>query len=256
MLRKTDRPVTQRKTLAEVAYERIKDDIISGAFGPGESISPVKIANRLQISPMPVRGALARLEAERWVEILPQRGVFVSKITVEELQEIFVVRSRLEGLSANLACAHVGEAALAVLRRLLGELREFAEKNSRRYFRANTEFHETIIKCSQNETLIRLTMELRHRGVRIRALTHHVPGHMARRESEHERIVEALAARNGELAESAMREHTLAAGAELVEYLLKVSAREGRDHQDDPHTGRGVRKAEEIGPGRVGIPRD
>ena len=221
MQRKTDQPVGQRKTLAQLAYERIKNDILSCALKPGESISTAQIANGLQISSMPVRGALTRLEVEGWVVILPQRGVFVSKITPEELHENFVVRSRLEGLSANLSCSYITEAELTILRRLSREMRQYATVNTKRWFRANTQFHETIIQCSQNETLVRLLAELRHQSMRSRVVTQLVPGHTIRRGSEHKRILEALAAKNGDLAEQAMREHLLASGAELVDYMLK-----------------------------------
>ena len=224
MQRKTDKPLGQRKTLTELAYERIKDDILSCVLVPGECISTAQIASGMQISPMPVRGALTRLESEGWVVVQPQRGVLVSTITAEELHENFIVRSRLEGLAANTACSHITEAEIIILRRLSEEMRQYSSVNSSRYFKANAQFHDTILRCSQNKTLIRLLTELRHQSMRSRVVTRHVPGHIIRRGAEHERIVEALAAKRGNLAETAMREHLLAAGAELVEFMLRQSA--------------------------------
>jgi DNA-binding GntR family transcriptional regulator len=78
---------------------------------------------------MPVRAALTRLETEGLVVIVPQRGVSVSGVSVAELRELFVIRSRLEGLAAHLACPHLTETDFRKLKHLLLEMAKHAKRN-------------------------------------------------------------------------------------------------------------------------------
>jgi DNA-binding GntR family transcriptional regulator len=220
MSRRTGHPLTPRQTLTDLAYQRIKDDILSGNFEPGEPVSTGQLAQNLQISAMPIRSALTRLEAEGLVTIAPQRGVTVSRISPDELHENSIVRSRLEALAAHLACHNVSKNDIAALQRILQDLRDHAKANDpKKWVKSNAHFHELILKWSRNRTLIRLVMELRHQGMRGRMVTGHVPGHMDRRNTEHAKIIDALASRDTESVESIMREHILAAGTELVGYV-------------------------------------
>ena len=102
-------------------------------------------------------------------------------------------------------------------------MRQTATTNGKRWSRANSQFHETINQCSQNETLIRILTDLRQQSLRSRIVSWRVPGHMLRREAEHQRIVDALAVKNGRLAEKAMADHVLAAGRELLDYTRNAS---------------------------------
>ena len=218
------RPLAPRESLADLAYARIKDDILNGILRPGESISTGDIAKRLQISPMPVRSALTRLKAEGLVTIAPQRGVAVTPVTPEELQEFSVIRSRLEGLAANLAASKISETHVDALGRVLREMEQYAATDdAKKWGKANAQFHEMVIECSENKKLIRLLKEVRHQGMRARIVFRHVPGHMARRNEEHEHILQAVASKQARLAERLMRSHVLAASKELVEYVRSES---------------------------------
>jgi DNA-binding GntR family transcriptional regulator len=220
VIRKSSQPLGPRKTLTDLAYERLKDDILSGSRKPGEVISTGRLAKGLGISAMPLRGALTILAAEGLVTIAPQRGVTVSNISPEELHENSIVRSQLEGLAANLACGQITEAHVATLERALKDMEDCAAaEEPKRWVRANAQFHELIIACCHNTTLVRLLIDLRHQGMRGRMVTGHVPGHMARRNAEHRRIIDAFVSKSPARAEQYMREHILAAGEELVEFV-------------------------------------
>jgi len=227
MFRKSRRPLAPRKTLTDLAYERIRDDILNGLLKPGESVSTGRIAKDMQISSMPVRAALARLHAEGLVVIAPQRGVTVSSISPAELEELFVVRSRLESLATYLACPHMTEADLAELRRLLEGMRR-SEKASdmRAWLKGNERFHRLIFRISQNRKLERLLFDLWGQGRRSRVGARNVPGHVKRRNTEHEGVLKALENTDAELADSLMKDHILAAGKEIVEFIAEQQAGE------------------------------
>jgi len=176
---------------------------------------------------MPVRAALTRLEAEGLVVIAPQRGVTVSSISPGELEDVFVVRSRLEGLAIYLACSHMTEADLAELRRLLEGMGRSEKANDiRAWLKGNERFHRLIFRACQNRKLERLLLDLWSQGRRSRVGARNVPGHMKRRNTEHERILKGLEGKDAEPAERLMREHILAAGKEIVEFIAKQQALE------------------------------
>ena len=222
MNRKLTRPLGPRKSLADLVCERIRDDIVNGLLKPGENISTGQIARHLQVSSMPVRAALTRLEAEGLVVIAPQRGVTVSKISPEDLEEVFVIRSRLEGLAAYLACPHLTEADLKKLRDLVEDMRRSEMANDTKgWARTNEQFHRTIFVASQRRRLVRLLSDLFDEGKRGRITLRNDPGHMGRRNGEHGTILKALECRNAELAEAMMRNHFLAACKDTGECITE-----------------------------------
>ena len=209
-----------RKTLTELAHQQLRADIIRGRFIPGEFISTGKIAEAMGISPMPVRAALTRLETEGLVVIVPQRGVKVSGVSIVELRELFIIRSRLEGLAAYLACPHLTEGDFRKLKRLQAEMAKHAKRtDAKRWLTANEHWHQMIFRASGNKQLDRLLLELWHRGMSRRIAAPNVPGHMDRRFREHQTILAALEKRDADLAERLWRDHILAGGEEIIKYL-------------------------------------
>jgi DNA-binding GntR family transcriptional regulator len=214
-----------RKTLTELVHQQLRADIIRGRFGPGELISTGKIAAGMGISPMPVRAALTRLETEGLLVIVPQRGVKVSGVSIVELRELFIIRSRLEGLAAHLACPRLTEADLRTLKRLQAGMAKHAKHpDAKRWLTANERWHQTIFRASGNEQLARLLLELWHRGMSRRIAAPNVPGHMDRRFREHQAILAALEKGDADLAERLWRDHILAGGEEIIKYLEAAQA--------------------------------
>ncbi|MBI2164172.1 MAG: GntR family transcriptional regulator [candidate division NC10 bacterium] len=218
MRRKSVRPLGPRKTLAELAYQRLRDGIIHGRLQPGELISTGQIARAMHISSMPVRAALTRLEAE---------GLVVSSISTAELEELFATRSRLEGLAVHLACRHLTESDLRKFRQYLRDMARYTRaKDAKRWLATNEQWHHLIFRASRNEQLERLLFDLWHRGIRRRTGAPNVPGHMERRNAEHAAILAALEERNAELAERLWRDHILAGGEEIIKFLTQTQLRE------------------------------
>ena len=225
MLRRLFPRLGPRKTLTELVHQKLRVDIIRGRFSPGEFISTGKIAEAMGISSMPVRAALTRLETEGLVTIIPQRGVRVSAVSVGELRELFLIRSRLEGLAAHLACPHLTAADFQKLRRLQGEMTRYAKRvDAKAWLTANEQWHHLIIRATKNEQLSRLLIELWHRGMSRRIGAPNVPGHMDRRLVEHEAILAALERSDAEFAPDG-----------LLRYSARLCANQGEEDTRPPH---------------------
>jgi DNA-binding GntR family transcriptional regulator len=219
------RRLAPRATLTDLAYRQLRRDIVHGRLKPGEALSTGQLAKAMGISSMPVRAALTRLETEGLVTILPQKGVLVSNISLVELEELFLIRSRLEALAAFLAATNLSETELERLRRLLRTMKRFAETGKvKGWLGANEQWHRLIFEGSGNEQLRRLLEDLYRRGMGRRVGTPNVAGHMERRYGEHLAILKALERRASDEAERLWCEHILRGGAEILHFLREMQA--------------------------------
>ena len=106
-------------TLRGRVYHRIREDILNGRYEPDEELREIAIGKSLGVSRTPVREALRQLELEDLVYIIPNKGAYVKGISQEDIQDIYMIRSRLEGLSARLAAEKITEEQLADLQEVL-----------------------------------------------------------------------------------------------------------------------------------------
>ena len=227
MLRQDLPRLGPRKTLTELVHQQLRLDIIRGRFSPEEYLSTGQVAKAMGVSSMPVRAALTRLETEGMVVIVPQRGVKVSGVSVAELRELTVIRSRLEGLAAHLACPHLTKTDFLRLKHLLLEMAKHARrKDAKRWLAANEQWHHLIFRATGNEQLTRLLFELWHRGMSRRIAAPNVPGHMDRRFREHQAILAALEKCDAGLVERLWCDHILVTGEEIITYLEAAQAAE------------------------------
>jgi DNA-binding GntR family transcriptional regulator len=203
-------PSTKRPSptsLADAAYEAIKEEIISGKLPPGALILEQEWAARLQMSRTPVREGVKKLEHEHLARRIGQRGVLVSERSVEEFLEICEIRSLLEGYAARVAADKVN----------LQDLGKFAEEFAaldvptptdemvQRASRVDREFHQLILDAAGNQQLIVIMSRLNDMINRLRfALT---PTRYHESLHEHRVILDALRGRDAETAQLAMERH-------------------------------------------------
>ncbi len=187
------------------AYALIVEAIEGGTFRPGDRLVEAELAERFGVSRTPVREALQRLETQAMLT-RDGRSLFVASLDHNELAELYAVRAELEGLAARLAAQHATPEEIAVLRAmvaedgaLLGDPQSLA--------RANRRFHRQIHLASHNRFLVQ-QLELVHRSMALMAKTTlAAEGRDIDALAEHGRIVEAIAARDGEGACAALRSH-------------------------------------------------
>ncbi len=200
-------------SVAQLAYTAIRTAVLAmDAYDPEADLrlDEKRLAAELGVSRTPVREALARLEHEGLVEIIPRRGVRVVRKSKAEIVEMIIAWAALEGMAARLATERAPDDEIAGLRKLFskfddGELRSHLDE----YSAANLRFHQRIIELGHSQLIADMADDLL---VHVRAIRRHTIGDADRVERsivDHMHIIEALEARETELAETLVRDHAL-----------------------------------------------
>jgi len=188
--------------------KHIRDAIAGGRLMPNERLLEVDMAKQLNTNRANIRTALAVLESEGLVRREANRGARVRLISEQEALEIAEARLALEGLIARKAAELATDDDVVFLRQSLDAMRVRLEAGDLIGVSAlNGDFHRAILRIANNETIGRLLANLRHQLVRVQSRPIPAPGRAAKSGGEHLRIVEAIAARDPDAAEQAMRTH-------------------------------------------------
>jgi len=190
------------------AYRQLRNEIVSGRFHPNERLVEADLARLLSAGRNAIRAALVRLDQEGLVALEPNRGARVRLVSDREALEIEEVRVILEQMIIRHAAVRVTAADLRDLRRSVGQMRErLREGNPLGYSELNASFHQRIWSIADHGTASRLLANLKSQSIRFQFRTILRPGRTEQSLYEHERIVEALAARDPDASEAAMRQH-------------------------------------------------
>lgn len=199
------------------ALSILRGRILAGELPGGERLGEVELAGELGMSRTPVRQALLRLAAEGLVEVTPNRGARVIVRSDRELEEVFELRARLEGLAARQAAALATEEQLDRLDRLAHEIADYASsRDLAMVTKLNSEFHGGILDVVGSATLASSVASLMHASVMARTQESFDDAAISRSVHHHLEIVAALRARDGDWAESVMHSHLLSARAALL----------------------------------------
>ncbi len=197
--------MTRLKTPQKDAYELILEAIDTGVYKPGSRLVESELAERFGVSRTPIREALQRLETQSLLT-RDGRSLIVASLDHSQLSELYVVRGSLEGLAARLAARHATPEELAVLRDMLEADRGLVD-DPEAMSRANRRFHKQIHLASHNRFLVR-QLDLVHRSMALLASTSiAVEGRSTDTLEEHEQIVAAIEAGDGDAADAALRDH-------------------------------------------------
>ncbi|MDH7478830.1 MAG: GntR family transcriptional regulator [Syntrophomonadaceae bacterium] len=196
------------KPLREIVFETLREAIIGGVLKPGERLMEVQLAEEMGVSRTPVREAIRKLELEGFVVMVARKGAYVAGISLKDVTDVFEIRAALEGLAAYLAAGRATEEELEEMERVLvaksasleaSDLSSLVEKD--------TQFHELLYRASRNQRLIQILSNLREQINRFRAVSLASPGRGKEALEEHKKILEAVAARDAELAQRLGQEH-------------------------------------------------
>lgn len=200
------------KTKAQMAYEALRETILNGSRPPGQRLVARGIAAELGMSEIPVREALQRLGREGLVTLMPHVGARVSDLLLDELGEILLIRSELEGLATRLAADHVSEELLSELERQIKAMDAVINSgNLERYGAMNRRFHQTIYNIVPYPQLRALIEELWNQEPRARSVFVLNPRRARASHVEHRQIMAALRARDGQTAGRIVRDQKLKA---------------------------------------------
>lgn len=200
------------------AYAMILQAIDTGLYKPGDRLVESELAERFGVSRTPIREALQRLETQSLL-IRDGRSLIVASLDHNQLAELYVVRAELEGLAARLAARHATEEEVRVLRAMVAEDRALLGDPAA-LSRANRRFHKQVHLASHNRYLVQ-QLDLVHRSMALLASTSlAAEGRGARALAEHQAIVDAIAAGEGEAAYAALKKHI----SQAFETRLKLDA--------------------------------
>src|ERR1700736_1595843 len=175
-------------------YRALRDAIITTELEPGQRISENELAERLAVSRTPIREALIRLRDERFVQIVPQLGTFVTRISAAAVEDAQFIRESLECAAVRLAAtrADPGDiAAVAGLVRRQGEVSEHGDHD--RFALLDDEFHAAICEIAGHSVAWEVAQRVKGHLNRVRRLSLPQPRYLEEMVSEHGQLLEALA---------------------------------------------------------------
>jgi len=211
------------KLVSEKIADVLRENIISGNIQPGEKIGENQVAEALNISRPPVREAFRILSTEGLITLVPRKGAFVTKFSIEEVKEIYEIKSMMEGLAARLAIPIITEKKISDINSISDLMeKKIKDNNFREIQNLNIKFHRKIIEMSENKRLVNLYQSIILPVRRYQRLGLSAPLSWKTSLLEHKSIVEAIRSKNIELAERLIREHTMSATSRVIERIRKT----------------------------------
>lgn len=208
--------LNERRTASDEVAEALRRAIITGQFADGEELNQVELASHFQVSRVPIREALRRLQAEGLVSAEAHRRAVVVGFNRDRIDEVYEIRALLEAYMLGRAASRLDKDQLAELRRLCDEMDDLDDHHE--WLERNHEFHRALLAPAGAPTALALVEQLSMQVERYlrRSGGVHRPKEAGR---EHRRIVDALRKGEVEKAEEVLRRHILHTRDRVVEAL-------------------------------------
>ncbi len=185
--------VTDKYSLRGRVFHKLREDILNGKYKENEELKEVAIGEELGVSRTPVREAFRQLELEGLIQIVPNKGAYVTGITAKDVKDIYMIRSSLEGMCARLATEHITpeqleemeeNVYLASFHASKGHMEQMAELDNR--------FHHILYEACASKMLENLLQDFHQYVIRIRRKTLSTKERGMASNEEHRRIMEAI----------------------------------------------------------------
>lgn len=214
-----------RKSLHRELVDRLQLLIIAGELAPGTKVPEKNLCARFGVSRTPLREALKVLASDGLVRLEPNRGSWVTLVTVGEVEEVFPVLGVLEALSGELACKSISDEEIEAVRTLHDQMMQSYEiRDLDAYFTINQKIHRAILLAARNDTLATSCQALSLRMQRARYLANMTEGRWYAAVQEHEKILKFLAARDGKKLAKTLLDHMDAKRVSVVQWLKTQEA--------------------------------
>jgi DNA-binding GntR family transcriptional regulator len=203
----------QFRTVGDMVYEVLRESILMGVFRPGERLRQDQLAEAIGVSRIPVRSALMQLDSEGLITFNAYRGAVVNKLTIEQMREIYSIRSVLETHALRNAIGDMTPERLEHLEQLARELNEV--KDGEEFLIRRNEFYSELYDVEKQPYLVGLIERLRAETGRywLQRKIDYVsrPGHR-----DHVHLMELVRAGDADGAVEALRDHLQRVCDELV----------------------------------------
>ena len=226
--------VTDKYSLRGRVFHKIREDILSGKYKEHEELKEVAIGEEMGVSRTPVREAFRQLELEGLIQIIPNKGAYVTGITVEDVKDIYMIRSLLEGLCARWATEHITEEQLEEMEENIyiaefhaakGHLEQIAELDNR--------FHDIMYEACNSKMLEHLLKDFHQYVLRVRKKTLANANRGEASNHEHRLIMEAIKAKDAEKAEELANRHMINAYENMVKNGLEEAYSQSEDEKEE-----------------------
>ena len=209
--------VTDKYSLRGRVFHKLREDILSGKYEDYEELKEVAIGEEMGVSRTPVREAFRQLELEGLIQIVPNKGAYVTGITEKDVKDIYMIRSLLEGLCARWATKHITKEQLEEMEENVylaefhakkGHLEQLAELDNR--------FHDILYEACNSKILEHQLKDFHQYVLRVRKKTLASANRGPKSNEEHAGILEAIRSGNAELAEKLANTHMINAYENMV----------------------------------------
>ena len=208
---------------ADKAYRGLRTLLVNGSFQAGSHLREELLARRLGVSRTPVREAVRRLAAEGWLQIVPNQGAYVCDWSRHDVEEVFALRAMLEGYAAEWAAHNATDAQIEELLLLSTRAKTLIPSTSvediEQIAELNDRFHKLVLEASGQRRTAVTVAHLVELPITLRNFHQFTAADMERSVSQHQAVVDAIAARDAEWAGAVMRAHVLSGKAIFMERI-------------------------------------
>ena len=196
------------KSLRGQVFDKIRSDILNGKYKRGEELVESSIGKELGISRTPVREAIRQLELEGLVQLVPNKGAFVTGISEKDVRDIYLIRARLEGLAARMAAKNITPELLDAMEETV-VLSEYHAKKEHyeQVCEMDSKFHKLLYKASGSRILEHTLTDLHQYVQRVRMASIMKKRRMEKSNDEHDAILTAIREHDEEKAELVATRH-------------------------------------------------
>lgn len=224
------------RTKNEIVYDFLKTNILNQKLVPGERIVIKDVAKKLNISDIPVREAIKRLETEGLINVIPHVGARVVEINREDIREIYLIRSELESLATRLASKFMREKNFDKLEKIIKESEELlASGRYEKFGELNKRFHMEIYGCTPYKLLLKIISDLWASSHMVRSVFLMAPDRCEESLEEHKLILQALRAGKSKVAGELVGQQKMAAWNAILQFMEG----EKREFREDPNEKQG-----------------
>lgn len=214
--------VTDKYSLRGRVFNKVRDDILSGKYKENDELKEIAIGEELGVSRTPVREAFRQLELEGLIQIIPNKGAYVTGITIEDVKDIYMIRSKLEGLAAAWACEHITKEQLEEMEENIYLAKFHAEKGHfDQMSELDSRFHEILYEACNSKILEHHLRDYHQYVQRVRKKTLSTIDRSLASNAEHQAIMEAIRDKDSEKADELATLHIHNAYENMVKNGLK-----------------------------------
>ena len=210
-------------TKRDYAYQKLREDIVSGIIPSGAKLVINDLAEKYNLSAMPIRSAVARLEEVGLVTSTPHIGAFVASINLNDYFSLMLLRIEMEAAAAILTTLNPTEETIALLEQTMEYMNSTAEaQNLEEYGVANRRFHNIVYNACNNQIVLQFVENLMTRTKIALHSFSAVPTTMSDSLEEHNRWLQAIKARDVLLSASIIRYHRCRANLAMLDHLKQT----------------------------------